>query len=83
MTGVQTCALPICTLYTVSHTHIRETALRPSPGRRGNTQEKKWKDAQKGKLTGEQESTLKEAREKAAAARDGDLAKVTREERCV
>ena len=43
-------------------------------------QEKKWKDAQKGKLTGEQESTLKEAREKAAAARDGDLAKVTREE---
>lgn len=44
------------------------------------SQEKKWKDAQKGKLTGEQESTLKEAREKAAAARDGDLAKVTREE---
>lgn len=43
-------------------------------------QEKKWKDAQKGKLTGEQESTLKEAREKATAARDGDLAKVTREE---
>lgn len=43
-------------------------------------QEKKWKDAQKGKLTDEQESTLKEAREKAAAARDGDLAKVTREE---
>lgn len=43
-------------------------------------QEKKWKDAQKGELTGEQESTLKEAREKAAAARDGDLAKVTREE---
>lgn len=43
-------------------------------------QEKKWKDAQKGKLTGEQESPLKEAREKAAAARDGDLAKVTREE---
>lgn len=43
-------------------------------------QEKKWKDAQKGKLTGEQESTLKEAREKAAAARDGDLAKVAREE---
>lgn len=43
-------------------------------------QEKKWKDAQKGKLTGEQESTLKEAQEKAAAARDGDLAKVTREE---
>lgn len=43
-------------------------------------QEKKWKDAQKGKLTGEQESTLKEAREKTAAARDGDLAKVTREE---
>ena len=43
-------------------------------------QEKKWKDAQKGKLTGEQESTLKEAREKAAVARDGDLAKVTREE---
>lgn len=43
-------------------------------------QEKKWKDAQKGKLTGEQESTLKEAREKAVAARDGDLAKVTREE---
>lgn len=43
-------------------------------------QEKKWKDAQKGKLTGEQESTLKEAREKAAAARDGDLAKVTQEE---
>lgn len=43
-------------------------------------QEKKWKDAQKDKLTGEQESTLKEAREKAAAARDGDLAKVTREE---
>lgn len=42
--------------------------------------EKKWKDAQKGKLTGEQESTLKEAREKAAAVRDGDLAKVTREE---
>ena len=40
-------------------------------------QEKKWKDAQKGKLTGEQESTMKEAREKAAAARDGDLAKVT------
>ena len=24
------------TLYTVSHTHIRETALRPSPGRGGN-----------------------------------------------
>lgn len=44
------------------------------------TQEKKWKDAQKGSLTGEQESSLKEAREKAAAARDGDLAKVTREE---
>ncbi len=43
-------------------------------------QEKKWKDAQKGELTGEQESSLKEAREKAAAARDGDLAKVTREE---
>lgn len=43
-------------------------------------QEKKWKDAQKGKLTVEQESTLKEAREHAAAARDGDLAKVTREE---
>lgn len=43
-------------------------------------QEKKWKDAQKGELTGEQESTLKEAREKAVAARDGDLAKVTREE---
>lgn len=43
-------------------------------------QEKKWKDAQKGKLTGEQESTLKEAREKVVAARDGDLAKVTREE---
>ncbi len=43
-------------------------------------QEKKWKDAQKGKLTGEQESTLKEAREKAAAARDGALAKVAREE---
>ena len=43
-------------------------------------QEKKWKDAQKGKLTDEQESTLKEAREKVAAARDGDLAKVTREE---
>lgn len=43
-------------------------------------QEKKWRDAQKGKLTGEQESSLKEAREKAAAARDGDLAKVTREE---
>lgn len=43
-------------------------------------QEKKWKDAQKGKLTDEQEFTLKEAREKAAAARDGDLAKVTREE---
>ena len=43
-------------------------------------QEKKWKDAQKGRLTGGQESTLKEAREKAAAARDGDLAKVTREE---
>lgn len=43
-------------------------------------QEKKWKDAQKGKLTDEQESTLKEAREKAAAVRDGDLAKVTREE---
>lgn len=43
-------------------------------------QEKKWKDAQKGKLTGGQESTLKEAREKSAAARDGDLAKVTQEE---
>ena len=43
-------------------------------------QEKKWKDAQKGRLTGEQESSLKEAREKAAAARDGDLAKVTKEE---
>ena len=42
--------------------------------------EKKWKDAQKGELTGEQESSLKEAREKAAAVRDGDLAKVTREE---
>lgn len=42
--------------------------------------EKKWKDAQKGELTGEQESSLKEAREKAAAARDGDLAKVTKEE---
>lgn len=45
-----------------------------------SAQEKKWKDAQKGRLTGEQESTQKEAREKAAAARDGDLAKVTREE---
>ena len=33
------------------------------------------------RLTGEQESTLKEAREKAAAARDGDLAKVTKEEK--
>lgn len=43
-------------------------------------QEKKWRDAQKGSLTDEQESTLKEAREKAAAARDGDLAKVTKEE---
>lgn len=43
-------------------------------------QEKKWKDAQKGSLTDGQESSLKEAREKAAAARDGDLAKVTREE---
>ena len=43
-------------------------------------QEKKWKDAQKGKLTDEQKSTLKEAWEKVAAARDGDLAKVTREE---
>ena len=43
-------------------------------------QEKKWKDAQKGRLTGEQEATLKEAREKAAAARDGDLKKVTKEE---
>lgn len=43
-------------------------------------QEKKWRDAQKGSLTGGQESSLKEAREKAAAARDGDLAKVTREE---
>lgn len=43
-------------------------------------QEKKWRDAQKGSLTDGQESTLKEAREKAAAARDGDLAKVTREE---
>lgn len=43
-------------------------------------QEKKWKDAQKGKLTDGQESSLKEAREKAAAVRDGDLAKVTREE---
>ena len=43
-------------------------------------QEKKWQDAQKGELTGEQESSLKEAREKAAAVRDGDLAKVTREE---
>lgn len=43
-------------------------------------QEKKWRDAQKGKLTDKQESTLKEAREKAAAARDSDLAKVTREE---
>lgn len=42
--------------------------------------EKKWKDAQKGELTGGQESSLKEAREKAAAARDGDLAKVTKEE---
>lgn len=42
--------------------------------------EKKWKDAQKGELTGGQESSLKEAREKAAAVRDGDLAKVTREE---
>lgn len=42
--------------------------------------EKKWRDAQKGKLTDKQESTLKEAREKAAAARDSDLAKVTREE---
>lgn len=43
-------------------------------------QERKWKDAQNGELTGEQESSLKEAREKAAAVRDGDLAKVTREE---
>ena len=43
-------------------------------------QEKKWKDAQKGELTGGQESALKEAREKAAATRDGDLAKVTKEE---
>ena len=43
-------------------------------------QEKKWRDAQKGSLTDKQESTLKEAREKAAAARDSDLAKVTREE---
>lgn len=43
-------------------------------------QEKKWRDAQKGKQTDKQESTLKEAREKAAAARDSDLAKVTREE---
>nr|DAG68560.1 MAG TPA: Tape measure domain protein [Caudoviricetes sp.] len=43
-------------------------------------QEKKWRDAQKGELTGGQESSLKEAREKAAAVRDGDLAKVTREE---
>lgn len=43
-------------------------------------QEKKWRDAQKGSLTGGQESSLKEAREKAAAARDSDLAKVTREE---
>ncbi|MBT0708819.1 SMC_prok_A: chromosome segregation protein SMC [Bacteroides uniformis] len=43
-------------------------------------QEKKWRDAQKGELTGGQESSLQEAREKAAAARDGDLAKVTREE---
>lgn len=43
-------------------------------------QEKKWRDAQKGSLTDGQESSLKEAREKAAAARDGDLAKVTREE---
>ena len=43
-------------------------------------QEKKWRDAQKGSLTSGQESSLKEAREKAAAARDGDLAKVTREE---
>lgn len=42
--------------------------------------EKKWRDAQKGELTGEQESSLKEAREKAAAVRDGDLAKVTKEE---
>lgn len=43
-------------------------------------QEKKWRDAQKGSLTDGQESSLKEAREKAATARDGDLAKVTREE---
>lgn len=43
-------------------------------------QEKKWRDAQKGELTGGQESSLKEAREKAAAVRDGDLAKVTKEE---
>lgn len=43
-------------------------------------QEKKWRDAQKGSLTDGQESSLKEAREKAAAARDGDLAKVTKEE---
>lgn len=43
-------------------------------------QEKKWRDAQKGSLTGGQESSLKEAREKATAARDSDLAKVTREE---
>lgn len=42
--------------------------------------EKKWRDAQKGELTGGQESSLKEAREKAAAVRDGDLAKVTKEE---
>ena len=43
-------------------------------------QEKKWRDAQKGSLTDGQESSLKEAREKAAAARAGDLAKVTKEE---
>lgn len=43
-------------------------------------QEKKWRDAQKGKLTDEQESSLKDAREKAAGKRDRDLSNVTKEE---
>ena len=85
-----TCNIPVA----VSYTHLEIDLLKESGEKRRRqirlnydkeiaelaAQEKKWKDAQKGKLTGEQESTLKEAREKAAAARDGDLAKVTREE---
>ncbi len=43
-------------------------------------QEEKWRSAQAGRLTAEQESSLREAREQAASARDADLAKVTADE---